>query len=201
MKKLILAILCLFLSSTLWAAEPVQLSRLITVGAGVSAGASCQANPFAENTTTDNAASFGRYETSYAAGGSITPAATKTICKIGILMGIDGNPSALEYVVKIWVNADPLATIITNGTSPHSHLIAAGWVYFDYVSMPTLTASTVYAFTVDHGGLDAVNYGTFYYDTEEGAGFTGGWYKWNSSYAAQAGNATQNVAVRFYSYE
>ncbi len=59
MKKFILAILCLFLSSTCWAAEPVQLSRLgaAVVGAGGSgAGTPCNAaNDYIGNKTVEAA--------------------------------------------------------------------------------------------------------------------------------------------------
>ncbi len=194
--KLILAIL--LLSAPLWAAEPVQLSRLnaAVVGAGVSAGGSGE---FGYTTVGSSSGALGSGGGPIRCSGRGTPTNNGTVTKLSIY---SANTAATNDVkVGLYtVSTDDLTTIIGTETAfTDTGTWSAGWKEFT-VSY-SVTAGTYYAICISAIDDTAVS---VYYNETTGVNL---WYTnhnyvdaWPSPIAEDATSATNASFKAYYTW-
>jgi hypothetical protein len=148
----------------------------------------------------------------YYGGTTYTPsAANKQICKVkfGSLGLGDGSLDGKVFTVKVWATDGSKNLTTQNGGTSNSITCKDGgtlgtptpdcdeWddtdVDFTWsADYPTVTTGTLYAITIDMGGVDGSNYANFARRNE--TAYTGGWAAWGNDKTLNDGGADANDA-------
>lgn len=167
MKKILIAVIILLFS--LPAYGQVELARMspVMVGGGVPVVASCATcASYRVGGTCEMAVVQGTSNAvDYYVGQYFKPTANISVCKVSVY-GSEYGDANFEYYVKIWDMSGGKGTLpanpLTNGTSDavNASSWGASYAYRDFVwsgDKPSLISGTLYAITVDRGGVDGTD--------------------------------------------